>query len=282
MKKTILISGINGFLASNLVNLLKNEYVIYGIGKVGREENGIQIFSSESIDDINIIPDFLILCHASVSSGLVTQSNLSLFYTNVTITEKIIQKFINSKVIYVSSASIYDLSTNLVKEDSSINPKTDYAISKQWAELIVFRKQNSSVIRLSSLFGTGMKENTIIPNYVNQALNKGSIEVWGKGHREQNYIHVYDACKLIKAAIENFDYVKREILLGVSKREYSNSYLAQIISEFTNSKVLFINEDNSKSIHYNNSKTCELLQWVPKANFKEEIHNYIKWKKEQF
>lgn len=280
MKKTIIISGIKGFLASHLADLLKDNYIVYGIGKEDENKDGIQVFSSQRIEEITIVPDFLIVCHAAVSSGQTAQSNELLFDVNVGITEKLIRKFSTSKIIYISSASIYDSNNVLIQENSPINPQSEYAVSKLWAEQIVLKTKKGVAIRLSSLFGNGMKENTIIPNYVNQALKNGVIEVWGKGERAQNYIHVNEVCNCIKSAILNFDSVVGKILLGVSEKEYSNDTLAKIIAEKTNSKVIYINEDNSKSLHYNNNLTCELLGWKPQADFASEIHNYIQWKKQ--
>jgi hypothetical protein len=46
-----------------------------------------------------------------------------------------------------------------------------------------------------------MKENTLIPNYINQGLIKKEIEVWGNGSRLQNYIHVNDVVNVIELII---------------------------------------------------------------------------------
>lgn len=282
MKKIILISGIKGFLGSNLFRFLKDDFQIYGIGSSTECWEGIEVFSSNEIDDVSIIPDFLILCHAAISSGQTSQSIELLFNVNVSITNKIIEKFIYSNIIYVSSVSIYDSNCSLINEKTINNPTTDYAVSKFWAENLVSRRLNTVICRLSSLYGKGMKENTIIPNYINQALRNDVIEVWGKGEREQNYIHIDDACGFIYAALNNFDSINGKLLLAVSEKEYSNNELAQIICSFTNSKIKYINSDNSKSLNYNNDFTCKLLCWNPKSNLIEEIKTYIKWKKEQY
>ncbi len=281
MKKTILISGVKGFLASNLLHLLREEYTIYGVGKIAENWNGITVFSSSEIDKITIQPDYLILCHASISSGQTSAKLEELFQVNVKITEQLVQKFTTAAVIYISSASIYD-NSGLIKEDSPIFPKSDYAISKLWGEQMALKNSNAVIIRLSSLFGIGMKENTIIPNYVNQALLNGEIQVWGKGERMQNYIHVEDVVSCINSVINNFEKGNRKVLLAVHSIEYSNAKLAQIIAEKTNAKLTFINEDHSKSWYYNNNLTQKLLNWSPKIDFKEAIFNYIQWKKEQF
>ncbi|MBL7886982.1 MAG: NAD(P)-dependent oxidoreductase [Flavobacterium sp.] len=282
MKKTILISGIKGFLASNLLNLLKEKYTLYGIGKQEENWNGITVFSSEKINQIDIVPDYLILCHASISSGQDNASIDALFHVNVEITKQLVEKFTSSAIIYISSASIYDVNSTIITEEAPVQPQSDYAISKLWAEKIVLKTNQSVVIRLSSVYGIGMKENTIIPNYINQALNNGEIQVWGNGERLQNYIHVDDVALCIALTIENFETVIGKILLAVNTTEYSNVYLAEIIADATNARVVFVNEDHSKSLRYDNNETRKLLNWSSKTNFSEAIYTYIKWKKEQF
>ena len=282
LKKTILISGIKGFLASHLFSLLKDDFIVYGIGRKTELWNGIQVFSSTDLDAISIQPDFLILCHAAVSSGQVMLDEEQLFAVNVSLTEQLIKKFSSSKVIYISTCSVYDIKTNLIQEESPINPQSQYATSKYLAEQLVLETSNVSIIRLSSLYGIGMKENTIIPNYINQALKNKVITVWGRGLREQNYIYVEDACQYIILAVRNFDLVKNKTLLGVGNEEYSNIDLAQIIAEYTSASIEFVNVDSASSFHYNNQKTCNILGWKPETNFKAAIINYIQWKKEQF
>lgn len=282
-KKTILITGIKGFLGSNIANLLKDEYDVYGIGKIEEENNGIKTYSSLNINEIPINPDFLIICHAAVSSGAINLSNDLLFQANVDLTQQICNKFSRVKIIYISTASIYknDGSTP-ISENSEINPQSDYAISKLWAENIILKNSNSLIVRLASLYGNGMRENTIIPNYVNQALKNELIEVWGKGERLQNYIHVNDTSAMIKTIIEKYEAIKIKILLCVSNKEYSNDNLAQIIASKTSSTINYINTDNSKSVYYDNSLTRKELGWNGEIDLKNGIENYIEWKQKQF
>ena len=276
----ILITGIGGFLGKNLVKTL-NQHQLFGMDIQEGIIDGVSVFSANDIEKIDINIDVLIICHAAVASGITILSNDILYDVNVSLTEKIVTKFKDAFIVYISTASIYDVNISLIQENSNINPQTNYAISKLWSERIVLANAKSTIIRLSSLFGNGMKENTIIPNYVNQALSKGKIEVWGKGERLQNYIHVNEACAYVKLAIENFEKVQGKVLLAVSKKEYSNVALAQIIAKETNAEIVFNNNDNSKSLCYNNDFTTDLLGFKSKFSFEEQIQDYIKWKKEQ-
>ncbi|MBU2061973.1 MAG: NAD(P)-dependent oxidoreductase [Bacteroidetes bacterium] len=282
MKKKIFISGINGFLGTRLKEILTDDYELYGIAK--RSESmvdGIKVYSSIDLEGITIEPDFLILCHAAVSSGNLNQENEDLFNVNVRLTQKLITRFNNSKIIYISSASIFNTKMGVITEFTISNPVNEYAISKYWAEQLILKSNRAAIVRVSSMFGKNMKESTIIPNYVNQALNKNKIEVWGAGKREQNYVFIDDVCLLIKNAIRKHNVVLNKIILAVHGEEYSNLHLASIIAKQTNAVIEYVNKDHSTSLNYDNAITKNLLNWSPKANFEQEIIKYITWKQRQ-
>lgn len=279
----ILITGIKGFLGSNLINFFQEkEYELYGLGTKEEVFNGIQIYKSEDLDSIKIIPDTIIMCHAAVASGTTILSNTNLFDTNVSLTEKICGKFYDSSVIYISTASIYSDEAGIITENSKLKPQSSYSISKLWGEYTLKLNKKVTIIRLSSLYGIGMKENTLIPNFINQAIINGIIEVWGDGSRLQNYVHVEDVAKLIKMIVIEPNSLFGEVLLGVSKIEYSNFQIAKIISNITNSKVIFVNEDKSRSLTYNNEATTRLIGWRSEQKMEEKLNDYIKWKKGEF
>ena len=282
MKKKILISGINGFLGNRLKELFIEDFQLYGIAKKAYIEDEVAVFSSNDLNKINIEPDYIILCHATISSGTMHQENDLLYAVNIKLTQEIINKFSNAQIIYISTASIYHINGELITEETIDSPINDYSISKYWAEKLVLNTKRASIIRLSSLFGINMKENTIIPNYVNQAINNNRIEVWGKGNRKQNYIFIDDVCLLIKKVITNPKEVLNKVILAVNNREYTNLELAKIIANKTEAVIDFIKNDNSISLNYNNDKTKKLLNWSSNSNFNQEITKYIEWKQKKY
>lgn len=275
----ILITGIKGFLGRNLIkSLYKHE--LFGLGTDEETISNIRVFNSNNLDKLEMDIDLVIICHAAVASGTITISNEKLFNVNVLLTEKIIDKFKSASLIYISTTSVYDMNADCVTESSNVNPQSNYSLSKLWAEKIISINKKSVILRISSMFGIGMKENTLIPNYVNKAVKNGLIEVWGKGSRLQNYIHVDDVVQYINLIIQNQENLYGKILLGVSKKQYSNLEIAQIILKNTEGKINFINEDNSKSFCYNNKYTTDLLNWEPQVDIEERLKKYIEWKKE--
>jgi len=277
----ILITGINGFLGRNLIKSLKN-HTLFGLGTKEQIIENVVVYNSNSLEDLELDIDIVVICHAAVSSGNDVLKNNILFDVNVLLTEKITAKFKNAFFIYISTVSIYNTSTEVIFENSEINPQSNYALSKLWGEKIVAANEKSTILRVSSIYGVGMKENTLIPNYINQALVNQAIEVWGKGERFQNYVHVDDVSEYINQIINNKESLYGKVMLGISKNQYSNLQISEIISEITKAKIVFINEDNSKSFHYNNDLTTNLLHWTPKKDIKNELQKYIEWKQKGY
>jgi nucleoside-diphosphate-sugar epimerase len=276
----IAITGITGFLGSKAVESLSANYGVMGISHSISNHPIFPVFSFQYLEKIHSVPDVILHCHAAVSSGINSVDKETLFEGNVVATEKIINAFPKAKHIYISSTSIYEQSDEMKTELSKSAPVSDYAVSKLQAEYLVLKTDKAVVVRLSSLYGIGMKENTIIPNYINQALTNHVIEVWGTGGRMQNYIHVTDVINLIEQVIQR-DIWDKKIYLGVSDKEYSNVDLAQLISNFTNAEIKFVNSDSSLSNHFDNRFTRNELNWQPLADISSEIKKIIEWKQKQ-
>jgi UDP-glucose 4-epimerase len=259
-----------------------DKHELFGLGTKQGVIDGIPVYCSDNLETIDFTFDIVIICHAAVASGTTILSNNLLYNINVSLTERIVNKFKESFVIYTSTASVYDKDLNLIIESSCLNPQSNYALSKLWGEKVVSFHEKHSILRISSMFGIGMKENTLIPNYVNQALKKGIIEIWGTGERLQNYIHVEDVVKYINLIISDQVNLYGQLILAVDKNQFSNLDIAKMISNITNAEIKFINEDNSSSFCYNNKYSATLLRWTPEEDIKKRLQSYIEWKQKKY
>jgi UDP-glucose 4-epimerase len=279
----VLITGIFGFLGKHLAERLCQQHDVVGVYHTSKEikfSKNIKCYNDlESLDDYF---DVIIMCHAAVVSGTHIIDEQSLVEINVDFTRKIVEKFPKAiKAIYVSSVAVLGDSNEILIEKTTPNPKTDYASSKLKGENEVLKNSNANIVRFSSIYGIGMKENTLIPNYCNQALTSKIIQVWGNGSRYQNYIHVDDAVSLIEKMIA-FNGKITFPVLGVSSKEYTNDEVAKIIANETDSIINYLNEDKSVSYHYNNELTQKVLNWYPQIELKDGLKNYLRWKEKQF
>lgn len=275
----IAITGIGGFLGAYLARFFSNENEVIGIS-TSKADAGVPVYGFGELNQIEN-PEVIVNCHAAVASGTTILDSETLHQGNVEATQKIVDQFPNAKHIYISSVSVYATNPEMMTEETIPDPQTEYAKSKLEAERIIQKQKQSAVVRLSSLYGNGMKPNTLIPNYVNQAIQHQQIEVWGKGERRQNYFHVNDAARLIQAIIQKNNWEK-PIYLGVSEREFANIEIAQMIAKATDSQIVHKNEDASISVQYNNAFTQNTLNWHPEMPIETGIKAYIEWRKKQY
>jgi len=266
MMNETLITGPSGFLASRLIEVQ---------GEMPVNRTHFYRRSSAVWPDSEGIGKVFHLA-ALVSYDL--KYSAELFQNNVALTSNLCKQYPDARIVYSSSVSVYD-QVETTKLESSL-PGTDlpYGISKLWGEQFIKHHPSYAVVRFSSLYGPGMKETTLIPRYINQALENGMIEVWGDGKRKQNYLHVDDACGVLLAAMNSH---RNGIYLGVAEREWTNLEIAEIIASETGAKIKFIKEDSSPSVSFNNQFTRKTLSWGTGTDIEQGIKLYIKWKKER-
>ena len=276
-----LITGSSGFLASNLYANSSN-YSDYEL--TGRTNNRITELNANFINSTELFKinrSYDTIFHLAAQLAGKNTSSKDLFDANVNLTKELVTKINYKKFIYASSVSVFGQNekNEVLNEDSRILNPEEYGISKYWGEQIVKSSPEFSIIRFSSIYGPNMNENTLIPIYINQALNYGLITIWGDGSRKQNYIHVNDAANLLLKAKDS---EKNGIYLGTQTKEYSNLEIAEIIAGYTSTKIDFKGTDYSSSFFYNNDKTRSLMKWEPQIDIEKGIIDYIKWKEKQF
>lgn len=274
----ILITGVGGFLGGWLARSLTG-HELTGVYHRTKPDLDINLFHAQNLPKENF--DVIMMCHAAISAGSVTLDADALYQGNVVFTQKILDAYPGIPVVYVSTVSVFPVSDEIKFEKSATNPQSQYAQTKLDAENLVLAAAPSAIVRLSSLYGTGMKDGTLIPNYVGQALAKGEIEVWGDGSRPQNYIHVSDAARLITAVAESgiFD---GDIFMAVAQKSNSNLEVAQLIAKNTGASIKFVNNDTSVGAVYDNSLTLKSVNWRPEMSLDDGLSDYIQWKKKQF
>ncbi len=278
-----LVTGATGFLGQYVVDQLFHAgYQVTAVGgTTGKSlhNDRVALYSWEHLGQIDVQPDVIIACHAAVSSGATALSREVLFQGNVVSTERFMQQFPSARYVYCSSISVYKPAVEAITENSCLHPLTDYALSKLWGEHVAMGAKSHAVVRFSSLYGEEMRERTLIPNYINQAMQNGEIPVWGKGLRRQNYLHVRDAARLL-CQVAQSDHCG--VFLGTGEGEHSNLEIAEMIAGETGAKIVFTGEDPSASYRYDNHQTRTLISWSPSVSIQTGIREYIQWKRKQF
>ena len=101
------------------------------------------------------------------------------------------------RFVYMSSISVIGTPEVLpVREDHPIAPNNPYSMSKYCAENICVTShaggQPVVSLRLTSPYGPGMAEGTVLPIFVDRALRGEQLRWHGEGSRAQDFVHVDD------------------------------------------------------------------------------------------
>lgn len=280
--KNIAIIGANSILGQAIYERLAaecNVYQVYHVtvNNIKDKNNLIQIDDFLKSD---ITFDIIYFISAVISFEESNETIEKLFNTNVHLVKTISDIFGNSKLIYASSVAVFQEGKQTLTENSPILPKSSYAISKLWAEKIVSTHKGGGVnIRISSLFGVGMKCNSFLPKIIQSAINDKQITIFGTGSRQQNYISA-------KEAADYFYYAQHYSgalpLLAVGTQSFSNLEIANLISEMLPEvKIVMKGEDVSNSFSYDNTITKQKINNKQGYSFNELIKEVVEWMQKQ-
>ena len=179
----ILITGIHGFVGSNLVEYLKKDNEIYGLDIVAPEKDGVvKTFSWEDLDAGNIPAIDAIIHLAGKAHDTKNKSAAEVYFkVNTGLTQKVFDFFMASyakKFIFFSTAkAAADRVEGVLTEDVVPSPVGPYGESKIKAEEYILSRikvGDSS----TSLGMTGEKQVYILrPCMIHGPGNKGNLNL---------------------------------------------------------------------------------------------------------
>lgn len=109
-------------------------------------------------------------------------------------------------VVYASACSLYNKRTNSLKrERCELIATSPYLAAKLRGESI-FRSSlaDTAVIRISSPFDIGLGKHLVLAKFVEAAYRNATLEVWGTGSREQDFLHAEDIGDFIIRLLGDF------------------------------------------------------------------------------
>ena len=184
----ILITGIHGFVGSNLVVALKKRHVLYGLDIVAPEKEGVvKTFAWEDIESTSFpmqrLPQFDAIIHlAGKAHDTKNQSAAQVYFDiNTGLTQKIFDFFLEStakKFIFFSSvkAAADSVVGDALREDVIPTPLGPYGESKIAAENYILDKLKIKNEKLK-LHDDGKQVYILRPCMIHGPGNKGNLNL---------------------------------------------------------------------------------------------------------
>lgn len=185
----ILITGVHGFVGSNLVEALKGQYTIYGLDIISPLKDGVRFtFSWDYLDKPNEIPEVDAVIHlAGKAHDTKNQSAADVYFkVNTDLTQKIFDWFLAQpkckKFMFFSTAkAAADKVEGILTEDVVPAPVGPYGESKIKAEEYILSRirelENSSLANTNSTNDTNKQVYIFRPCMIHGPGNKGNLNL---------------------------------------------------------------------------------------------------------
>ena len=280
--KTILITGASKNLGNYLTkHYLDKKYNVIGISKSTKSNinynsyicdlsnaNKTKILFKKLKKKFKNI-DLIIHCASLTNAENSFSNKKKMFKNNLGCMKNVIDFCIEnkSKLIHLSSTSVYGKQAKIVNEDddSFLKPQSPYADIKLMEENIL--KKNKHKLKFMSFrFGTiagispGMRFHTAINKFCFNAAIDQKIMIYKTAYNQYRpYLSIKDAFKVFKFCIEK-NMFKNDVFNALSQNLTVKQVVGMIRKYKKNAKIKFVNAKimNQLSYHVDNKKLNNL------------------------
>ena len=297
----ILLTGINGFLGSNLaVHLLKRGYGVIGfdlsqtcvVNDILAYYSG-SVLDNELINKITSNVDVIIHFAALTAHSDIVNNKFRTLEINHKGTQNILDAFKNSerahKFIYSSTGKVYgEVKQVPITEESSTKPLNILGKSKLITEqLIDFysdEEKDFTIFRIFQIYGPNQQKNFLIPtilSQINSVSGKVKKIILGDIKAKRDYVYVDDVSNAFVKAIEIKEKTKLNTFNICSGRPSSAEDIVSIISKIFNINIdIEVNEklfrSDEMSVEYGSyNKAWKILGWSPRVTLEQGLRKTI-------
>ncbi len=284
MKHKILITGVYGFLGSNIYRRLSksNSFNVFGIGRNKNKKKFRDTISGsinkQNLNRLSLKPDTIIHC-----AGEGSINNVKKKYGNGYLTiKKIINFYKNKKIkkfILISSAAVYG-------GGKKINPISKYGKQKLLIENLCklnFKNNTSKlvILRVFSLYGPGLKKQLFWD--VCKKIKKKENLFFGTGNEIRSWVYIDDLVEIIYKLCKK---PNRSLTLNIAGKDTikNKDLIKKIYSTYFLNKIFKVPQFSGKNrkgdprimrSYKKNFLNNKIINYF--TNIDTGIYRYIKW-----
>jgi len=183
---------------------------------------------------------------------------------------------VGKKILFPSSTSVYGEQSEMVNEDSALNPQSPYAESKIAIEELLAKSgyKNYIILRLGTIFGIspGMRFHTAINKFCYQAAFNRPLTVWKDNiDLYRPYLGLHDLHRAFTLILKNYDVMKTNIY-NVITDNYKLSVVLQIILNSIKTTINYVSSPLLNQLSYKVSiDKIKRFGYEPKDDITAEI-----------
>src|SRR5659263_470270 len=185
-----------------------------------------------------------------------------------------------NRFLFASTCSVYGASTDILTEESTLNPVSLYAETKLKTEQgilsLVDNNFSPCILRLATVYGASprMRFDLVVNTFIVKAINEGNISIFGGSQWRPN-IHVQDVSSAFIACIEApIEKIKGEIFnAGSNEQNYQIKKLGELIKSKLADVKIEVQQDATDKRDYRVSfdKIKNVLDFKVQKNIEDSI-----------
>lgn len=298
----ILVTGGAGYIGTELIrqlvllpnvervilydNLSRGNYNIFLHSGIKRGK--VKFVKGELLDTRtlkSIVRDVDVVYHlaARVSTPLSNESSHLFEQVNHWGTAELVYTVEESNVnmfVYLSSASVYGASPDVMTIESTPNPQSFYGISKYRGEQHVMRLMNkipTYILRCGNVYGYGisMRFDAVINRFMFDASFNGRINIYGDGMQRRSFIYIDKITEILSNII--YSDIKPGIYNAVDRVMPIMEVAGAIQDLYSEMEMLYINQHmKMRELIVKPDEAILSLVKSSKLTFKEELEQIMK------
>ena len=305
--KTILVTGGCGFIGSNFIRyMLRNypDYFIIDLDKLTYAGNPANL--ADVADDSRYRFVQGDICSHDVVDPLVQEADIIVNFAAESHVDRSIMggaEFVQTDVYgtyvllesakkhgvekfhQISTDEIYgSLESGTWTEDCPLLPRNPYSASKASAELLIraysiTHDLPTLVTRASNNIGPYQYPEKRVPLYITNAIDDGSLPIYGNGLQVRDHLHVEDHCAAIALVLQQGKIGEAYNVGGANEAnglEVARTILARLNKPESLIKFIADRPGHDQRYALNDDK-IRMLGWAPQYDFHTAMHLTVDW-----